>query len=202
MTTITSVIDDIRKGIPVVLVDDYDRENEADVVIAASKATYHNILFMINHAKGLMCMPCEQDTLARLQIQMMPRNNKDRHGTPFTISIDAIENTTTGMSVHDRLKTISVMVNPTSSPYELAQPGHLFPLRAHPDLLKGRRGHTEGSIELVKMSKLPTVSVIVEIMNNDGTMAKGIQISNFASMFNLKTISIQEIYDEVYNKSV
>ena len=202
MSKIQSVIEDIKHGIPVVLVDDYDRENEADVVIAATKATYHNILFMINYAKGLMCIPCTDDTLNRLKIPMMPRNNKDKHGTPFTISIDAVEHTTKGMSVDDRLKTISVMVNENSVPDELSQPGHLFPLRAHPNLLKGRRGHTEGSIELVKLANLPLVSIIVEIMNPNGTMAKGVQIEDFAKTFNLKTISVQEIYDEVYNKGV
>lgn len=200
MLKLNNILEDIKTGIPVILVDDYDRENEADLVISAKSATYHNILFMINHAKGLMCVPCMESTLNRLNIPMMPRNNKDHYGTPFTISVDAVKDVTTGMSVNDRLNTISTISSPTSGPDDLAQPGHLFPLRAHTNLLKGRRGHTEGSIELMRLAKVPEISVIVEIMNPDGTMAKGIQIVDYSRMYNLRIISISDIYNEMYNK--
>ena len=171
-------------------------------MISGEKATLHNLIFMMNHARGLMCIPCEGYVLDRLQIPQMVRKNNDKYGTPFAMSIDAIEGTTTGMSVSDRLKTIQVMCNPNSNPNELTQPGHLFPLRGHPNLLKGRRGHTEASIELSKLAGLSPISIIVEIMNYDGTMIKGEQIDNYAKMFNLKIISVQEIYESIYNKSV
>lgn len=196
------ILEDIKQGIPVIIVDDYDRENEADVVIAAEKATVHNLLFLMNYAKGLMCIPCEGYILDRLQIPQMNRNNKDKFGTPFSVSIDANEGTTTGMSVSDRLKTIRTVVDENSNPCQLSQPGHLFPLRAHADLLKGRRGHTEASVELVKLAGLKPISIIVEIMNSDGTMTKGNQVFDYAKIFNLKVISVQEIYDAIYNKNI
>ena len=133
---------------------------------------------------------------------MMRTNNNDKFGTPFTVSIDAVEDTTTGMSVFDRLKTISVFLDEDSKPTQLAQPGHLFPLRARPGLLKERRGHTEGSIELCLLSGLKPVAVIIEIMNENGTMTKGEQLDEFSKIYNLSIISIEEIYNAVYNKSV
>lgn len=152
----------------------------------------------MKHAKGLMCLPVLQETCDRLDIPMMNRNNNDKYGTPFTVSIDAIEGTTTGMSVYDRLKTISVLTDDKSKPEELAQPGHLFPLRARPGLLKDRRGHTEAAIELMLAGGLKPIAVIVEIMNDDGTMTKGDQLDSYAKMYNLNIISVQEIYDAVY----
>jgi len=199
---ITDILADIKNGIPILIVDDYDRENEADLMIAAEKTTLHNLIFMMNYARGLMCIPCEGHILDKLEIPQMIRNNNDKYGTPFAMSIDATEGTTTGMSASDRLKTIQVICDPNSNPNQLSQPGHLFPLRGHPNLLKGRRGHTEASIELSKLAGLSPISIIVEIMNHDGTMVKGDQINNYAKMFNLKIISVQEIYEEVYNKSV
>jgi 3,4-dihydroxy-2-butanone 4-phosphate synthase len=196
------VLEDIKKGIPVIIVDDHDRENEADLVVAAEKATKHNLLFLMNYGKGLMCIPCEGDVLDRLEIPQMIQNNNDKFSTPFSLSVDAVEGTTTGMSVFDRLKTIEVLVNEKSTTNQLAQPGHLFPLRAHPNLLQGRRGHTEASVELVKHAGLKPISIIVEIVNNDGTMLRGPQVLDYANMFNLKIISVQEIYDEVYKQSI
>ena len=202
MTKIEKVIDDVRNGRPVIVVDDYDREFEGDIVLAAEKANEYNLIFSMRHAKGLMCLPCLQERCDRLEIPMMETNNNDKFGTPFTVSIDATEGTTTGMSVYDRLKTISVFVDENSKPNQLAQPGHLFPLRARPGLLKERRGHTEGSVELCLLSGMKPVSVIIEIMNEDGTMTKGEQLEKFAKIYNLNIISIEEIYDAVYNKSL
>jgi len=196
------VVEDIKNGKPVIVVDDYDREFEGDIVIAAEMANEYNLIFSMRHARGLMCLPCLKDRCDRLDIPMMRTNNNDKYGTPFTVSIDAIDGTTTGMSVYDRLKTISVFLNENSSPSELAQPGHLFPLMARPGLLKERRGHTEGSVELVKYCGLKPVSVIIEIMNEDGTMTKGEQLEKFAKIYNLNIISIEEIYEQVYNQSI
>lgn len=199
---IEQVLQDIHNGVPIIIVDDYDRENEGDVVIAGEKATEHNLLFFMNYAKGLMCIPCEGNVLDNLKIPQMGRNNNDKYGTPFSISVDAVKGTTTGMSVADRLKTIKVLSDQNSKPEDLAQPGHLFPLRAHDDLVKGRRGHTEAAVEIVKLAGLKPVSVIAEIMNQDGSMAKEQQLVDFAKIFNLKMISVQEIYDAVYKKSL
>ena len=202
MKKVQQVIQDIKNGKPVIVVDDYDREFEGDIVLAAEMADEYNLVFAMRHAKGLMCLPCLQERCDRLSIPMMETNNNDKYGTPFTVSIDAIENTTTGMSVYDRLKTISVFVDENSKPGQLAHPGHLFPLRARPGLLKERRGHTEGSVELCLLSGMKPVAVIIEIMNEDGTMTKGEQLEKFAKIYNLNIISIEEIYDAVYNQSL
>lgn len=195
------IIEAIKNGIPVVVVDDYSRENEADVVIAGSKANTENILLAMKHAKGLMCLPCTQDTLDKFKIPMMYSNSNDKFGTPFAVSIDAVKGTSTGMSLNDRLITIKTLLE-SKEPNDLAMPGHLFPLRAHPLLLKGRRGHTEASVELMKLAGEPLVAVIVEIMNLDGSMAKGDQITEFAKLLNLEIVSVEEIYNAVYNKSL
>ncbi len=193
------VLLDLNAGKPFVLVDDEDREFEGDLVIAAEKADKYNLIFMMRHARGLMCIPCFDDVLKRLDIPMMRNNQLDKFGTPFTVSVDSVHGTT-GMSVYDRLKTISVFVNPKRAPSELAQPGHLFPLRARPGLLKERRGHTESSLELVKAANLTPVSIIVEIMNDDGTMAKGQQLIDYSKIYNLNIISINEIYKNIYEQ--
>lgn len=202
MKKMNAIIQDILNGKPVIVVDDYDREFEGDLVIAAEKATADNLIFAMRHAKGLMCLPCTQDRIDRLDIPMMRTNKMDKFGTPFTVSIDAIEGTSTGMSVNDRLKTISVFLDENSKPNQLAQPGHLFPLRARPGLLKDRRGHTEASVELMKYAGLKEVAIIIEIMNDDGTMTKGEQLEKYAKIYNLNMISVEEIYDAVYNKSL
>lgn len=196
------ILSDIRIGKPVIVVDDYDREFEGDIVLSAEKANVENLIFAMKHAKGLMCLPVLQETCDRLQIPMMPSNQNDKYGTPFTVSIDAVEGTTTGMSVYDRLKTISVLLDDTSKPTELAQPGHLFPLRAKPGLLKDRRGHTEASLELVLAAGLKPIAVIIEIMNDDGTMTKGEQLERYSKVYNLNIISVEEIYESVYKQSV
>jgi len=199
---IEQIVEDIKNGKPIIVVDDYDREFEGDIVIAAEMANEFNLTFSMRHARGLMCLPCLQERCDRLDIPMMRTNNNDKYGTPFTVSIDAIDGTTTGMSVFDRLKTISVFLDENSEPKELAQPGHLFPLRGRPGLLKERRGHTEGSIEIVKYCGFKPVAVIIEIMNEDGTMTKGEQLEKYAKIYNLNIISIEEIYEEIYNKNL
>jgi 3,4-dihydroxy 2-butanone 4-phosphate synthase/GTP cyclohydrolase II len=202
MKKFEQVIEDIKNGKPVIVVDDYDREFEGDIVLSAEKATAENLIFAMRHAKGLMCLPCLQERIDRLDIPMMRTNKQDKFGTPFTVSIDAIEGTTTGMSVYDRLKTIEVFLDENSNPTQLAQPGHLFPLRALPGLLKDRRGHTEASVELMIASSLKPVAVIIEIMNEDGTMIKGADLERYAKIYNLTMISVEEIYDAIYNKSL
>jgi len=157
----------------------------------------------MNKARGLMCIPCDGKILDRLQIPMMVADNTDKNETPFTVSVDSsAEDTTTGMSVDDRLSTINVFTNDSAVPTDLNWPGHLFPLRPRDGLLKERRGHTEGSIELMKLAGLKPVSIICEIMNDDGTMAKGGQVNKFATENGLTLISIEELYEAVYGESL
>ena len=191
-------IKDLQAGKAIIIVDDHSRENEGDLVLAAESADEFNLTFLLRHAGGLMCLPCRSERLERLQVPMMPTNGLDEFGTPFALSIDAVEGTTTGMSIGDRLKTISVLLDENSRPKELAYPGHLFPLRAHEDLLQGRRGHTESSVEIVKAAGMKEVAIIVEIMNDDGTMKKGYDLVKFAREYNLCLVSVQEIYEYVY----
>ncbi len=202
MNNFKQAIEDIKNGKPIVVMDDDDREGEGDLVIAAEKADKYNIIFLLRHGRGLMCIPCLPDRLDRLNIGMMHTNKLDKFGTPFACSVDALEGTTTGMSAEDRLKTISIFVDENSKAEQLCQPGHMFPLRARPGLLKERRGHTESSLELVKFAGLKPVSIIVEIMNGDGSMTKGKQLIDYGKIYNLEVLTTNEIYDQVYNKSI
>tara|TARA_B100002019_G_scaffold121711_1_gene104692 strand:- start:10566 stop:11993 length:1428 start_codon:yes stop_codon:yes gene_type:complete len=196
---VKQAVEDLRNGKPIVMVDDYDREFEGDIVLSAEKATEENLLFAMRHARGLMCLPCNQDKLDQFEIPMMHSNGCDEFGTPFATSVDAVFGATTGMSVSDRLATIKTFVSDKSEPKELAQPGHLFPLRARPGLLTERRGHTEGCVEILKLAGLKQVGVIIEIMDEYGKMIKGEALKQFAEIYGLTFVSIEELHDEVYN---
>ena len=200
-SNVKQAVEDIRNGKPIVMVDDYDREFEGDIVLAAEKATEENLLFAMRHARGLMCLPCNQEKLDQFEIPMMNCNSMDKYGTPFATSIDAVEGATTGMSVGDRLATINTFCSDESKPSSLAQPGHLFPLRARPGLLSERRGHTEGCVEILRLAGMKEVGVIIEIMDEYGKMIKGDTLRQFAKIYNLTFVSIEELHDEVYSKS-
>ena len=200
-SNVKQAVEDIRNGKPIVMVDDYDREFEGDIVLAAEKATEENLLFAMRHARGLMCLPCNQEKLDQFEIPMMNCNSMDKYGTPFATSIDAVEDATTGMSVGDRLATINTFCSDESKPSALAQPGHLFPLRARPGLLSERRGHTEGCVEILRLAGMKEVGVIIEIMDEYGKMIKGDTLRQFAKIYNLTFVSIEELHDEVYSKS-
>ena len=200
-SNVKQAVEDIRNGKPIVMVDDYDREFEGDIVLAAEKATEENLLFAMRHARGLMCLPCNQEKLDQFEIPMMNCNSMDKYGTPFATSIDAVEGATTGMSVGDRLATINTFCSDESKPSALAQPGHLFPLRARPGLLSERRGHTEGCVEILRLAGMKEVGVIIEIMDEYGKMIKGDTLRQFAKIYNLTFVSIEELHDEVYSKS-
>jgi 3,4-dihydroxy 2-butanone 4-phosphate synthase / GTP cyclohydrolase II len=197
---LSRVIADVKRGKPVIIVDDHGRENEADLIISAKRATVSNLTFSMRHAGGLMCIPCMQDTLDRLEIGMMYSNSRDSLETPFANSIDAVHGTTTGMSVYDRLKTIQAVLNPASVPSDLIQPGHMFPLRARAGLLMDRRGHTESSIELMRLAGEPDVAVIIEIMNEDGQMVRGTELVAYANLYDLEIISVEELFEARYGK--
>tara|TARA_E500000318_G_scaffold111885_1_gene132375 strand:- start:825 stop:1433 length:609 start_codon:yes stop_codon:yes gene_type:complete len=195
---ISTIINDIQQGKPVIIVDDEDREFEGDLTIAAQKANKYNLNFMQKHGRGLMCIPCMQSRLNELKIPMMVENQTDKYKTPFTFSVDS-SSAETGVSIDDRLKVIDTFINYNSKPDELISPGHLFPLRARDGLLKERQGHTEASVELVKLAGLEPISVIIEIMNDDGSMTKGQQLTDFAKNYFLSIVSVKEIYNAVYD---
>jgi len=190
---ISEVVDDLREGKMVVLVDDEDRENEGDLILAAEKATPEALNFMLMHARGFICLPLDDGVAEKLALPPMVTPNQCPLGTPFTVTIDAAEGITTGVSVYDRCATISRVVAEDARPEDFVRPGHIFPLRAHPGGLRERAGHTEGAVELAKLSGLKPVAVIAEIMNPDGTMAKLPELQAFASQHGLKMCSIEEI---------
>ena len=201
-TNMNKIIEDMRSGRPIILVDAHDRENEGDLVVALEKATAENISFTMREARGLMCVPCAGSVLDRLEIPPMVATNTDKNETPFTVSVDARDGTTTGMSVGDRLATMAVLLDETSKPEELTRPGHLFPLRARDGLLKERQGHTEGSVELALLAGLRPLTMICEIINADGTMASGEDLKAFAEEHGLSIVSIDEVYEAAHNPGV
>lgn len=192
-------IEAIKNGVPIVLVDEEDREFEGDLVLSAEKVNFFNLQFLFLHGRGLMCLPCTSDKLEQFDITMQHSNNKDQFATPFATGIDASKNITTGMSLDDRLETIKTFVSSEGKPDDLSQPGHLFPLKAAKDLLKERQGHTEGTIELMNLANVEPVGIIIEMMDWQGQMVKGEGLEKFAKLYNLPFISIEQIKNEVYN---
>lgn len=190
---IERALEDLREGKMVILVDDEDRENEGDLVIAASKATPEAINFMAMHARGLICLAMTAEDLDRLQIPMMVGQNQSKFKTAFTVSIEAATGVTTGISAADRARTIQVAVDPTSTPADLVTPGHIFPLRARDGGVLVRAGQTEGSVDLARLAGLPPAGVICEIMNPDGTMARMKDLRPFAETHGLKIISVSDL---------
>lgn len=192
-------LQDLIDGKPIIVVDDFDRENEGDLVMTAEKVSKETLIFAINNARGLMCLPCEGEILDRLEIPIMVPKTSDPLETPFTITVDHIT-TGTGMSVDDRIKTINGFTNDNSKPEDFKRPGHLFPLRARKGLLTERKGHTEASIELMKLINVKPIAVIIEIMNDNGTMSRLPDLEIFAKKHDLCIVSIEEIYETVYGK--
>ena len=193
------ILQDISNGVPIIVVDRYDRENEGDLMIAAEKATPETLAFIAREARGIMCIPTPKFMLDRLGIPMSPSNNNDKFSTPFTVSIDARDGVTTGVSVEDRMMTIGLVLDENTKPEQLAYPGHLFPLRPRAGLLKERQGHTEASVQLCMMAGMKPVAIICEIMNQDGSMARVPDLLSYASTWGLNMISIDELID-YYNK--
>lgn len=190
-------LEDLLDGKPVIVVDSMDRENEGDLVFCAEKITKKSLIFAINNAKGLMCLPCEGEILDRLEIPIMVPKTTDPLETPFTVSVDGMT-TGTGMSVDDRMKTISTMLDPNSKRTDFKFPGHLFPLRSRKGLLKERQGHTEAAVTLMNLIGAKPVAVIIEIMTADCQMMRLPELTTFAEINNLQLISIEEIYQEAY----
>ncbi len=190
--TIEEAIEDIRQGKMVIVVDDEDRENEGDIVMAAEKVTPEAIAFMAKQGGGLICMPVEQSRLEELNIEMMVRNSTDKKQTAFTVSVDAAD-TSTGISAYERAHTILKMIDPDAGPDDFTRPGHIFPLAAKPYGVLERAGHTEAAVDLSSLAGFKKAGVICEVMNDDGTMARVPDLFAFAEKFNLKMITIEDL---------
>lgn len=192
-STIPELIEDIRAGRMVVVVDDEDRENEGDLVMAASLVRPQDINFMVTHGRGLVCLPMTAERCERLGLPLMARDNRSQFRTAFTVSIEAAHGVTTGISAADRATTIQAAVKPDAGPQDLNQPGHIFPLMAQPGGVLRRAGHTEAAVDLARLAGLEPAGVIVEILNPDGTMARRPQLEVFAREHGLKIGSIADL---------
>jgi len=194
LDSISSAIEDIKKGKLIIVVDDEDRENEGDFVTSAKNITPDIINFMSKHGRGLICAPVAEDRCDELGLELMVNKNTAIHGTPFTVSVDLLGNgCTTGISAHDRAKTIQALVNPLTKPSDLGRPGHIFPLRAKCGGVLRRAGHTEATIDIARLAGHGEAGALVEIMNEDGTMARLPQLKEIAEKFGLKLISIKDL---------
>ncbi len=194
LNTIEEAIEDIRNGKVIIVVDDEDRENEGDFLAAAEMATPEMINFMATHGRGLICAPITESRCSELNLQMMVGANTDPMETAFTISVDLKgHGVTTGISASDRAKTVKSLINPDTKPWDLSRPGHIFPLKAKEGGVLRRTGHTEAAIDFARLAGLQPAGVIVEIMNEDGTMARLPQLVKIAKKFNLKLVSIEDL---------
>ena len=194
LNSVEEVLEDIRQGKVVIVVDDEDRENEGDFIVAAEKITPEIVNFMLHNGRGVMCAPLTEDRCKELELDMQVADNTSLLGTPFTVSIDLLgEGCTTGVSAHDRAATIRALVDPKTKPSDLGRPGHIFPLRARNRGVLRRPGHTEAAIDLARLAGLQPAGALIEIMNEDGTMARMPNLLEIAKKFDLKIISIADI---------
>jgi 3,4-dihydroxy 2-butanone 4-phosphate synthase/GTP cyclohydrolase II len=190
---INKAIQQLQKGGMIVLVDDNNRENEGDLVIAAEFATAEAMNFMIKKAGGIVCLSVEEPLLRKFNIGMQPINNASKLAANFTVSVDATHGITTGVSAADRARTIATLLDPKAKPDDIATPGHLFPLCAKQNGVLERRGHTEGSVDLMKIADLKPMAVICEIIDEEGAMLRGVALEHFAKQHHLPFVSIQDI---------
>ena len=191
--SIEAAITDLQQGKMVIVVDDADRENEGDVIMAAQFVTPAAVNFMAKHGRGLICVPTTSERLQQLGIERMVRQNRETFKTDFQVSVDAARGITTGISAGDRAETIRIMAEPTAVPEDLVQPGHVFPLRARPGGVLQRAGHTEAAVDLVQLAGCRPIGVICEIMNDDGSMARLPQLVKFARKHRLKICAIADL---------
>ncbi len=193
--TIEEALADIAAGKLVIVTDDENRENEGDLVMAASKVTPETVNMMIRHARGLICVPTVDHQLRRLGISQMVPENRESQRTAFAVSVDAAEGISTGISAYDRAKTIAILADPESKPEQLVQPGHIFPLMAKPGGVLQRAGHTEAAVDLASLAGLHPSGVICEILNEDGSMARLPELIELKQKFNLRMISIAQLIE-------
>lgn len=193
LVTVPEAVEYLRQGKMVVIVDDEDRENEGDLTIASEKVTPEAINFMATHARGLICVSLTGERSDQLELPLMVEKNTALYETPFTVSVDARNNTTTGISAFDRAETVRCLINPETSPDDLVKPGHIFPLRARKGGVLVRAGQTEASLDLARIAGLIPSGVICEVMDEDGTMARMPQLQKFSEKFDIPIITIEEI---------
>ena len=193
--SIPEAIEDIRQGKCIIVVDDEDRENEGDLIMAAEKATPEMVNFFVSHGRGLVCVPMTEDDLHRLELDQMVPKNTALLGTRFTVSVDALEGTTTGISAYDRSRTIHVLADPHSRPADLGRPGHIFPLKALKGGVLTRAGHTEATVDLARLAGLRPAGVLCEIMDDDGSMARAPRLMHMAKQFNLRLVTVRSLIE-------
>jgi 3,4-dihydroxy 2-butanone 4-phosphate synthase len=192
-TRIRDALQALRDGRAVVLLDDDDRENEADLVVAAERIGVDTMARLIRHGSGIVCLCLTEDRLRRLLLRPMVEPNESRHGTAFTVSIDARDGITTGVSAADRVATVRAAIRDAAVPYDLVRPGHVFPLHAVDGGVLARRGHTEGAVDLMRLAGLKPAAVLCELMNDDGTMARGDAVRRFAAEHGYPLLTIEEL---------
>ena len=201
LDSIESAIEDIKNGKLVIVVDDEDRENEGDFITAAANVTPEIINFMSHHGRGLICTPISEELCNKFNLEAMVRDNTSLHATPFTVSIDLLgHGCTTGISASDRSKTVQALVDPSTKPEDFGRPGHIFPLKAKKGGVLRRAGHTEATTDLSRLAGFGEAGVLVEIMNEDGTMARLPELKEIAKKFDLKLVSIKDLIEYRINK--
>jgi len=192
-TRIHAALDAMRAGVPVVLLDDEDRENEGDLIVAAEKLTVETMALMIRECSGIVCLCLSAERVRELELPPMAAENGSRYGTPFTVSIEARRGVTTGVSAADRVTTIRAAIAADARPADLVRPGHVFPLRATPGGVLSRAGHTEGSVDLAMLAGLSPSAVLCELMNPDGSMMRGDDIDRFAALHGMPILTIADL---------
>lgn len=197
MTLIETAIAELRAGKPVLVTDSADRENEGDVIMAAEKVTTEWLAWTIRHTSGFLCAPMTNERANELDLPLMVEHNQDFRRTAYTVSVDAAEGVTTGISAHDRAETLRVLANPASGPGDLIRPGHIIPLRAVPGGVRERAGHTEAAVDLMNLAGLQPVAVIGELTMDDGSMMRGAALTAFAEEHNLVVVSIEELAEHL-----
>ena len=195
LNTIDEAIEDIREGKIVIVVDDADRENEGDMVMAAEKVTPEAINFISKYARGLVCVPLPKERIEQLDLTPMAKINTAKMGTRFTVSVDAIDNTTTGISAHDRTETIKALIDSKTKPEDLARPGHVFPIQAMDGGVLSRAGHTEATVDLPRLAGLYPAGVLCEIMDDDGRMARLPKLQRMAKKFDMRIITVMDLIE-------
>src|SRR5476651_2105054 len=193
--SVESAIADIAAGKLVIVTDDENRENEGDLIMAAAKATPETVNMMIRYGSGIVCVPTVEHQLRRLGLGPMVQQNREVQRTDFTVSVDAADGITTGISAYDRTQTIRLLADPATRPEQLVQPGHVFPLRVRPGGVLERAGHTEAAVDLAMLAGLPPAGVLCELINDDGTVQRLPELAAFAKKFSLKMISIAQLIE-------
>ncbi|HEY79181.1 MAG TPA: bifunctional 3,4-dihydroxy-2-butanone-4-phosphate synthase/GTP cyclohydrolase II [Dehalococcoidia bacterium] len=193
VSSVPEVIEDVKAGKIIIIVDDEDRENEGDLALAAEKVTTEAINFMVKHARGLVCLPTTGQRLEELRLRLMVDDNTSKFSTAFTVSVDAKKGTTTGISAADRATTIKAVIDPATRPQDLARPGHIFPLRAKEGGVLVRAGQTEAMVDLARMAGLYPAGVICEVLNEDGTMARLPQLEKMADKYGIKIVTVADL---------